>query len=748
MSALRTLGLLSPLLLALPPAPVPVLAQPPSFEDKAEVFAVEVPVYVVGRDGAPVRGLTAANFEVFDEGKAQTISGFEVIDLDVLGAGGANRGANRQGGQERPAHAVPAETAPLAPAARRHFLLLFDLSFSTPSSVLKARLAARDFLLRALAPSDLAAVATISLETGPRLVVTFTPDRAQLARAIDTLGMQRRLAGEIDPLRFLVDLPDMVRPDASSAGQGELPDIRFNAEAALLEYLTAISLQADKMERSFERSRISAMFRALSDLARSLDSVKGRKHVVYFSEGFDSRLLLGRTTVEDTTSGESAREFLLSNRFVDTDTRYGNTELQGDVNRMLEEFRRADCVIQAVDIGGLRTTEAVASEAPRRDVTGRAGEEALFYMANETGGELFKDTNDMGRQLGRLFDRTAVTYLLTFQRSDLKADGSYHRLRVKAKLPAGARLHHRRGYYAPRPFADLHPLEKSLLASDGIASAAARRDLDLKVLAAPFRATPDQAYVPVIIEVGGRSLLAGHDGDRLNVEFYTYVSDAQGEMKDFFTQMVGLDIPGQGKGREAMLASGIKYYGHLELAPGRYRVRVLVRNADTGRTGVESVAVTVPAYREARPQLLPPFFFDEPGRWLLVRERNGESEGQGSVVYPFTVNGEPYVPAVRPRLGREQEARLCLVAYNLGAEPPVVEGEVLAADGRAVAGGRLTLVERTATGIAGVDKLLATFRPSGLAAGDYTLKVRVTDPATGRQEINATPFYVVNRGES
>ncbi len=66
----------------------------------------------------------------------------------------------------------------------------------------------------------------------------------------------------------------------------------------------------------------------------------------------------------------------------------------------------------------------------------------------------------------------------------------------------------------------------------------------------------------MIIEVGGRSLLAGHSGDKLNVEIYTYVSDDKGEMKDFFSQLVALDLA---KARQAMTSTGLKYYGHLDL---------------------------------------------------------------------------------------------------------------------------------------------------------------------------------------
>jgi hypothetical protein len=346
-----------------------------------------------------------------------------------------------------------------------------------------------------------------------------------------------------------------------------------------------------------------------------------------------------------------------------------------------------------------------------------------------------------------VLERTSVTYLLTFERSDLKTDGAYHRLRVKAKLPAGARLAHRTGYYSPRPFKDLDPLEKSLLASDGIASAASRRDIGLNVLAAAFRASEALSYVPVILEVGGRSLLEGHTAKKLNVEIYSYVSDTKGQMHDFFNQRVAIDLE-KDKARQSMTEGGIKYYGHFELPPGDYQVRVLVRNADTGRTGVETVQVAVPAYGEAEPTLLPPFFMEDRQKWLLVREQEGGGQQQASVVYPFTVEGEPYVPSARPTLRRETPARLCLVAYNLGKGALAVDGRVLAADGKtsstAGTAGRLSKVERTATGIQGLDKLVATFDPTGLNAGDYVLQVAVTDPTTGLKETSSLPFQVLH----
>jgi VWFA-related protein len=695
--------------------------QEKTFEGKARVVAVEVPVNVVDRDGEPVRGLTADDFELLDEGKEQAISGFEVVDLAQI-----------------PAQAESAAPA-LPPAARRHLLLLFDISFSNPAAVLKARLAAREFVLQHLHPTDLVAVATYSLETGPRLVVTFTPDRVQVAHAIDSLG--EHFTAELDPLRFIV-LPT-TRPgqdSSTSISQSQRPGLTDGgARGAYLESLQVLSEQMDRTERSFKASQVTSFARSLGEMAHMLAAVQGRKHVVFFSEGFDSRLLTG-DPLSDVSSGGDDRAFQIQTGDlwrVDSDDLYGNTGLQRKLRDMVQEFRRADCVIQAVDIGGLRAAGNIRTDTPLN-----VGHEGLFYMANETGGELFKDANDLEDQLQAVLERNSVTYVLSFEPSPLAFDGRFHRLKVKLKDPAESRLRvsFRQGYYEPRPFPELHPLEKDLLAADAIASAVDSKEIDIGVLAAPFRATADWAYVPVIVEVDGKTLLAGHQGKQATVEIYTYATTDEGQMQGFFSDRLTVDLA---KGGELLAAKGLKYYGHLELAPGAYHLRVLVRNADTGHTAVTAVPLLVPTYDQQPAVVLPPFFLEEPGRWLMVRERPRDHQAN-STVYPFTVNGQPYVPAARPELRRNEDARLCLVAYNVGDGDVTLQGQVTTADGQRVEGGSLRLVERTATGIDGYDKFLASFRPSGLVAGDYRLLVALTDPKTGRTENNSIPFSVFN----
>ena len=705
-------------------AAAPQLDDLPQFDDRTSTFEVIVPVNVVARGGEAVRGLDPEDFQLLDEGRPQQIASFQIIDLDLLAPDDRR---------------VIETDYDVPPAARRHFLFLFDLSYSAPTSIARARAAAQDFVLNEMHPTDLAAVGVHSVESGPQLLVTFTPDRAQLARAITTLGNPRllRLKSE-DPLGFLIDAPD--RDFTSSLDVGGVNEgILAMTEQSTNSYLKVIGNQMAKYEKSYARGLISSWIGSLRDMARILGSVDGRKHVVLFSEGFDGRLLFGRQP--DFTDPEMHREIdaVEQGQYaqVDFDDRFGNTQLQGQVDLMLNEFNTANTVVHTVDISGLR------ADLPAENRMRTVGRDALFYIANETGGRLHEDANDFGAELGEVLESSTVTYLLSFRPSDPGKPGDHHRLRVRTRAPKGSSVSHRMGYRTPRPFGDLHPMEKRLLASDLIASAAETDGLKLDVLAAPFRAGDGSAYIPVIVEIDGTSLLAEHEATRLPVEIYGYVTDEQSQMRDFFSQIVTLELTGR---EDAFASTGLKYYGHLGLGPGRYLLRVLARNRITGRTGVETTELVVPAFGSGDPVLLPPFFHEELGRWFLVRERPA-NEYASTTVYPFTVNGEPYVPAAAP-LVRTSEADdqtlVYLIGYNFSPGALALETEVTNDAGEVVSGGVLTLRERTVTGIRGLDKLVASFDPADLPAGDYTLRVAVVDPATQERFVNSTSLKLLN----
>jgi VWFA-related protein len=651
------------------PAVVPeAWAQDKGFAETTEVIAVEVPVQVL-RDGEPVRGLTAADFEIYEGRKKMAITGFEVVDLEAPGTAAR-------------ASAVPA-------AARRHFLLLFDFSFSDPPSVARGREAARDLVL-GLHSADLVAVATYHASAGPKLVLGFTSDRRQVDTALESLSDQAEEEGN-DPLRLVLRRSGRVGPGRQAAS----PDSAMDTEAReyapgsydpVVDVASHLKDSLDKSDLESQKRAVTALTRSFADLAKVMGGVQGRKHVVYLSEGYDSRLLQGTS---DTVQQDEMAAAAASGEFwsVSSEDRYGSTKAMNDVERMLEEFRRADCVIQAVDVGGLRAD----AELGNRRV---GGKDSLLQMARGTGGELYENLNDLSSAMDRVLKKTSVTYVLAFQPEKLKLDGAYHKLRVELKDAKGTRVVHRPGFYAPRPFAERNPFERLLEASSRVMSGEEAGPLGVSVLAAPFRLPgSDSAYVPVVIEVDGPSLMEGSTSSNrpgtLPAEIYVYAFDAAGAIPDYLTQTLGLDLA---KVEPVLRQSGLKFFGHLDLPPGSYSLRVLVRNGATGTYGLRVASLEVPDAAQALPVLLPPFFPEAPGRWLMARE--AVPAGEKPAPYPFMQRDQPYIPASKPVLPLGEPAAVSLVGYNLGGGEVEVRSHVLSADGREIGPADVQVLER------------------------------------------------------
>jgi VWFA-related protein len=691
-------------------APPPAASQQPdSVRESAEVALVEVPVRVVDRDGHPVRGLKETDFTVFDDGARQPIVAFDAIDLADRGTAGGD---------------------PVHPAARRRFLILFDLSFSQPRSIVAARKAARDFVLTGMGERDLAAVATYSVESGVRLLVTFSSDRAQLARAIDTLGFQSSRETS-DPLAFAFDFSNVV--GIATARSGSRADIE-----GLVETLQTYSILGKARADEYARGRVRVLFQAFRELSRALDTVEGRKDVIYLSEGFNGRYLVG------TRETEEERQYLLHGEVwkVDADKRFGSAPLRNELNDVGDFFRRSDCVIHAVDIGGIRAEGEPEGESA--SVGPRETENSLYAIAQVTGGEVFRNTNDLGAQLARLVNQTNLVYVLAFRAERSSREGGYHELKVKVSAP-GARVLARAGYYERRGFRQLSPLERRLLAADVIANEIAVDDIPSRVLAMPFSTGGSTANVPVLLEVPGAPLLAAEKGDRLTVEIYVYATDENGGLRDFFARTISADLM---KSREKLMASGLRYYGELRLPPGVFRLRTLVRNANTGHMGLTVSEVRVPAFASAEPYLLPPVFLEGSGDWILVQGAGKASPNDSPGPNPFfALAMDGLSPAALPRVWPGGAARLCLVAYHFGRpggpDDLKIGSQILDEGGQPVESVRLAVLAMTAPDTDGKRTLVASFAaPAGLARGRYSLRVFLQDGTAGPARQATTPFLV------
>jgi VWFA-related protein len=679
-----------------------------------DVTIVEVPVYVAGKDGRPVRGLTKPDFELYDEGKRVDTWDLDTIDLEDF---------SRQ--------TVTPDVA-LPPAAQRHFFFLFDLTFAQPINIAKARHAAEGFVQNSMKNGDLGAVGTVDVEKGLKLVLSFTSDRDQLAAALSTLALPSLTSAAADPLYLTV-----FDPSTSPAITGSLSTQSARQAIGDAEWADLLSTFSKMQERSFdayEQGRVQAIAKEMAGLARMLNSIHGRKNVIYFSEGFDSKLLSGvtgelsgRTEGDQIIHGESYR--------VATEDRWGRSDLRMALDEMFQIFKRTDCVIYPLDVSGLAAQAAASVEggspADRGASTARLGSrgrglDTLFTFASETGGRLFKNSNDLSEHLEKLQEETALVYLLTYSPSVLTEAGRYHNLKVKVKA-SGAQVSFRAGYYEPRPWSRLTLTERRLLAAQQIAYGLPRTDIPARALVAALpNADGSGARVPVIIEIPGDALVKNAVGDKLNLEIYAYATDEKLRTKGFLSKAVGLDMPVVG---QRLAASGIKFYGEMFLPPGTFWLKILLRVAETGRSGLLIVPVTVPPKESTQMFAAAPLFHEAPGKWLMIK---ADPRGTGPAPpYLFVAGADSFIPAAGPVLDPSQNATLSLFVYNA---PPGADlelrGEIRGKAGMPVGPAAISRTASTRDAN-GPLKLLCSFRPDNLTKGDYSLWIGLKDRSSG-----------------
>ena len=679
-------------------AAVPVHGQERVVET-VDVSVVEVPVTVVTRDGQPVRGLTKDDFELRADGKRVPIQFFEAVDLEVM--------AN-----------APAGT-PIHPAARGHFLLLFDISNSEPGNLARARDAAKEFVNENLREQDLAAVGTFTVEKGVTLLTNLTSDRTLLSNAIETLGHPSyfRLG---DPLFLSASSPE-VMGGGGEAAQGN----RGIAEAEVVAQIEELNRMTGAGNDDQRRTRLRQQFANFGAFARVLDSVKGRKQILWLSEGFDPRLIQGGAPaggseglaqMDVATSGEVWK--------IDNEERFGNVSSSNDLQTMGELFRRSDVVLHAIDIRGLRS-----GVDAREGYSNKSSVESLFLVAEPTGGEVFKNANDLEENFRKLLDRQEVVYILGFQPAGQSNAGDFEKLEVKVKdQPRGTRVDHRAGYYVPG--AEGKGLQRSLSIAEIMLNDIDRGEIDVEVVAAPFPVAGQTPQVPVVIEIPGSKLLGATSSDQVTGDLFVYAFDRSGRVADHLYQQITLDLT---KVRAQLESSGIRYYGTLNLDPGTYAVKTLLSLQGVTQTGFERTNLIVPDFDST--VVLPPFVVSQADDWIMLRGRAREG-----APYPFAVGEQGFIPGVRPTLDASGEYQVALFTWNVPPEELGLSATLTTAAGENRSAD-VELVGRTPVDESGAMKLLFRFSPGELPTGQNYLNFMVK-PKGGSMKVATMPFRV------
>ncbi len=304
-----------------------VLAQqPPQF--RTTVALVQLQVNVEAEDGSFVTGLGVDDFIIEVDGEERPAR--VVYEVDLRRDQGA--GVARVDGVAQPR----ASEAPRPVAARRHWLLTFDFSFTTRRGVIEARRAALEFIDNQVHPDDLLAVATVN-RYGVNLLTPFTGNHGQALEAVQSLG----LFSASDMITGGVDAEESIGQALAEMAAG----------AAGTDGGTGAALDSTEF-RSYV-AEVANYTEQMQEFGHMLQAIEGRKHVVLFSRGFDDRAVTGQS-LGKLAAGAEARATSPEAYANDPEQMYGAAEVRDGLGEMIEVFRGADAVIHAIDPSGLR----------------------------------------------------------------------------------------------------------------------------------------------------------------------------------------------------------------------------------------------------------------------------------------------------------------------------------------------------------------------------------------------------------
>ena len=529
------------------PAPTPPAAQTPTF--RTRVDAVTVDVIATDKQGKPITDLTAADFEIKEGGKLQTVDSFKRIvltderyDLDPVRA--------------QPITSMEA----MEREAARDDVRLITIFLDDYHTRLGNSMAVREKLakfVRELDPRDMVA---IMYPLTPTLAVTYSRDHEGIAAAIMKFEGRKYNYQQKYPQEQIYN----------RLSRQQIEDLR---NAIVIEALEGLNVYVGTLR-------------------------PGRKTVLFVSEGLSATLPVEIASGGQVAGGvpNSPQELLRNRAEV-----FNNVGLMNRLQDVFASANRSNTSIYKLDPRGLSTGEFDVSEpnvnyeSDRRVIN--ESTDVLRVLADQTDGRAIVGRNDPLPQLRQMVVDTSAYYLLGYTSSEAPRDGKFHEIKVSVKRK-GVDLRFRKGYWAMTPddiARATGPAKPSLPAdvADALASTAV-----------PERGHPVRTWIGFDRADDGRSMVT--------LVWEVAPNTAKGDAPDQLSVMANFvtgDLLYRGKvtrDPQALVASGRVTFASK---PGAVRLRLSAETASGTLIDSEEREILVPDYTRVGPTVTPPEVF-------------------------------------------------------------------------------------------------------------------------------------------
>ncbi len=595
----------------------PVGGQNRDFVIKTQTTLVVVDVRVWDKKGNPITDLKHDDFRVFEDGARQEIRSFSVERIAQLATATAENTPSPTIDLAKLPPNTPQEQVLRVLQDRRLMVLFFDLSSMAVDDLMRALKSATRFVDAQMTPADLVAVVTYSSDL--RIAQNFTNDHKQLAKVLDSIRV-----GEAASL-------------AEAGSEGEAGTTNASGQEAVAQEVSA-AFTPDETE--FNIFNTDQKLAAIESLSQMLRSVPGRKSVIHFSSG------LQHTGVDNQAELRAAQDA----------ANQANVSLYTVDARGLTALPAGGDASSASPKGtALYTGQAVASQITQLQDT----RETLASLAADTGGRTFYDTNDFSQGFQRIQADNSTYYLLGYSPSNTKSDGHFRRIRVEVDRP-GVRVEARPGYFAPKNFRQFTRKDKELQLEQAMDLDTPFVDLPMAIEAAYFRQPDTRFYVVLAAKIPGSavSFLQKSATHQTEFDFAWRATDASGRILAALRDTLPVKL--NPESYQQVLGGNIFYEGGFVLPAGKYRLKVVARENQSGKLGTFEQPLVLPETGQSGLALSSVVVSNQ---LQEAAARGGSRKGKHGDQNPLQVGSRSILPSVTRVFRANQNLYVYLESY-------------------------------------------------------------------------------------
>jgi len=678
---------------------------PQNYTLSLKVQLVAENVVVKDKQGNPIHGLTAKDFAVSEDGAPQTIRFCEHQNLTenakVLPLSKPDEEDIHIYKKLARTQIAPEATEEERYKNRRLLVLYFDMSAMRPADQMRALSAAEQFIRTQMTNVDLVSIMRYN-SASVDVLQDFTADRNRLLSILETLvvGEGQDSAEDVD--------------DASSADTGAAfgqDDAEFNV---------------------FNTDR---QLSALQTASRMLGQIKEKKSIIYFAGGLRLNGIDNQAQLHAT---------------VDAAIRAGVSFWPIDARGLVADAPLGDATQGSAGNSNIYTGAA----ANAVNAAFQISQDTLYSLAGDTGGKAEFDSNDLDRGIVQAQHAVADYYVIGYYTTNANRDGKFRHVRISLAGNTEASLDYRHGYYADKEFSKFTEVDKERQLEDALMLDDPITDLSIAMEIDYFQLNRAEYFVPIIVKIPGRELSLAKRGGAEHT-----LIDFVGEIKD----MVGgntvtnvrdhVNIKLSDATTAELAHRPIEYDTGFTLLPGKYMIKFLARDDETGRIGTYQTTFTIPNLNKELKRVpissvvlssqridLKDAIYD------VAKAKDREKEVAAN---PLVQDGKKFIPSVTRAFVRNREMYVFLQAYSPTqpdatprVQPFLAFVTLYSGDKTALQTSPISDVPNGSTRL-GVTAFSFSIDLHDLAAGSYDCQVSVIDPVTSKGTFWRAPVVVL-----